>query len=869
MADLKIFKEVHSLPDSLQPNAIYCIRVGSGFDLYVSDATGQVAHKVNSEAINEKLLERIKTTESRDYIKNSDGKPTILTSNPLIENCSISMNSNGEIAYTSNGLNSKYYFADTNLDTLLPGFYLLIGKYTTSRSSGNNQTVLANLSMMDCTGTRRDITTVELRGVADSLTSFATYFEITTETAINTLSISSSVDFPFTINFKNLHLTDASLSDIIDLRLVKDKLNLLEDKVNQLVELSNIASHIKAKYSERENLMAFDPTSEVPFYVKGSYLNGSLYQENITVNKDAKQVTLKTGDGVGAYYFLPEAYNGNILREGDYKLYLSVVNDGGDLIFRVGNYVNASWDSQSIIIPPNTTDTYEVPFTIKEGAKGYFLALVSSANKTVTISSVKLFYIPSLLPSGLATSSDNDNELLAQRIDTLVSEVGNSKLSLAEIKSKIESLPASENLARVSEIPNLQTKLENLNKTVTALPSIEKLKNEDGSVAFSIERNYETNKKSKFILSKYQRVPFDDPVIQFNKGGGTWDKANSAYVIPKDGNYIIKTSYRLIDNAPSVNVWANASLNGNVADGKWQSNTGLKFVGDNIRFAYLTKGTRVQMYMNATNYMGASASVEIWDTVLTVMLIPGATVGILESAGVGSEKLKGIESNINSLKDRITSLSTNVSNDKAETKKSVSDLRDSIYSTYMVQEGGNVLKNNPNSITTFPYSVKNGSDEPQISQPIISNNGVITPVYLNVPQLTATIMIGEGELSSLLTPRSNNDKIRLKMYINCDLVSSTEYRDDPSIKHAFGSLSFMLDEDELTSIDLNEGLNIKSTEFNFELDYLGTIKIVLTLHNYRQLTLRNLYLGYPNPPPSVLDEIDMIKQRLDKLEKKR
>jgi len=48
MATLKIHKVVSLLPNPLEPNAIYAVRSGQGFDLYISDATGSVAHKINS-----------------------------------------------------------------------------------------------------------------------------------------------------------------------------------------------------------------------------------------------------------------------------------------------------------------------------------------------------------------------------------------------------------------------------------------------------------------------------------------------------------------------------------------------------------------------------------------------------------------------------------------------------------------------------------------------------------------------------------------------------------------------------------------------------------------------------------------------------
>jgi len=47
MATFKAYKVVANLPSQLEPDALYLVRVGAGFDLYASDATGNVAHKLN------------------------------------------------------------------------------------------------------------------------------------------------------------------------------------------------------------------------------------------------------------------------------------------------------------------------------------------------------------------------------------------------------------------------------------------------------------------------------------------------------------------------------------------------------------------------------------------------------------------------------------------------------------------------------------------------------------------------------------------------------------------------------------------------------------------------------------------------------
>lgn len=47
MSVFKAQKVVSALPGTLDPDTIYLVRVGEGFDLYCSDTTGTLAHKVN------------------------------------------------------------------------------------------------------------------------------------------------------------------------------------------------------------------------------------------------------------------------------------------------------------------------------------------------------------------------------------------------------------------------------------------------------------------------------------------------------------------------------------------------------------------------------------------------------------------------------------------------------------------------------------------------------------------------------------------------------------------------------------------------------------------------------------------------------
>ena len=51
MSEFRAQKVVSSLPATLQANTLYFVRIGSGFDLYCSDQTGSIAHKINQPVI--------------------------------------------------------------------------------------------------------------------------------------------------------------------------------------------------------------------------------------------------------------------------------------------------------------------------------------------------------------------------------------------------------------------------------------------------------------------------------------------------------------------------------------------------------------------------------------------------------------------------------------------------------------------------------------------------------------------------------------------------------------------------------------------------------------------------------------------------
>jgi hypothetical protein len=49
MAAIRFTKVVANLPATLEPNTLYLVRVGAGFDLYASDMTGSVAYLINKD----------------------------------------------------------------------------------------------------------------------------------------------------------------------------------------------------------------------------------------------------------------------------------------------------------------------------------------------------------------------------------------------------------------------------------------------------------------------------------------------------------------------------------------------------------------------------------------------------------------------------------------------------------------------------------------------------------------------------------------------------------------------------------------------------------------------------------------------------
>ncbi len=49
MSTFAISKVLAALPGTLAPDTMYCVRVGAGFDIYMTDSGGQIAYKVNTD----------------------------------------------------------------------------------------------------------------------------------------------------------------------------------------------------------------------------------------------------------------------------------------------------------------------------------------------------------------------------------------------------------------------------------------------------------------------------------------------------------------------------------------------------------------------------------------------------------------------------------------------------------------------------------------------------------------------------------------------------------------------------------------------------------------------------------------------------
>lgn len=95
---LRSHKVVSALPGTLEPNAIYFVRTGAGFDLYCTDQTGSVAHKINGDT---RTLSFILPVGNETVILVNNGGFTVL-SVTAIQNITSGSNATGTITFRNN-----------------------------------------------------------------------------------------------------------------------------------------------------------------------------------------------------------------------------------------------------------------------------------------------------------------------------------------------------------------------------------------------------------------------------------------------------------------------------------------------------------------------------------------------------------------------------------------------------------------------------------------------------------------------------------------------------------------------------------------------------------------------------------------------
>ena len=80
MPVFKIEKSVSTLPAVLTADTVYAVRTGVGFDLYITDSTGAVAHALNSgggSSSGNTFIQETEPSASSPYIwykTNTEGK---------------------------------------------------------------------------------------------------------------------------------------------------------------------------------------------------------------------------------------------------------------------------------------------------------------------------------------------------------------------------------------------------------------------------------------------------------------------------------------------------------------------------------------------------------------------------------------------------------------------------------------------------------------------------------------------------------------------------------------------------------------------------------------------------------------------------
>ena len=66
MSKLRLEKVIGDVPGTLEPDCVYTVRAGAGYDLRVSDMTGTIAHKLNLDV--DQLLDLPESSDSPEYV---------------------------------------------------------------------------------------------------------------------------------------------------------------------------------------------------------------------------------------------------------------------------------------------------------------------------------------------------------------------------------------------------------------------------------------------------------------------------------------------------------------------------------------------------------------------------------------------------------------------------------------------------------------------------------------------------------------------------------------------------------------------------------------------------------------------------------
>lgn len=135
-------KVISTVPENITPDTVYFVRVGVGFDLYVSDSTGTVAHKLNVSSQNTNVaIDDFFSTDNLTQIAgnvllNDNGATTVLFVNGSAELVgeSVTGSNGGNFTISSTGI---FVFTPNGME---PGDTRIT--YTSTTGSANGTAIL-------------------------------------------------------------------------------------------------------------------------------------------------------------------------------------------------------------------------------------------------------------------------------------------------------------------------------------------------------------------------------------------------------------------------------------------------------------------------------------------------------------------------------------------------------------------------------------------------------------------------------------------------------------------------------------------------------------------------------------------------------